>query len=651
VKALFRSQAVQSLLTNAIVAYERLLIATITWKFDNREVVEETVASPSGAIVLFWHGRIGAAIACVKVLHNKPRRVMISLSRDGAFISSAAVRLGVPVIRGSTAKGLLVDAKSGGAAFREAVESLRAGELMLLTPDGPRGPREVISMGSVRIAAAAAVPVLLAGFAAEPSLRTKSWDRARIPLPFAKGRVVVAGPLTVPATATQKDLENIRADWQRRLREAQDRADARPSPASPSLKLYRLAARAASPLLPALLACRAIAGKEDATRRDERLGRPSRTRPAGRLVWLHGASIGESLCLLPLIEALAVAAPDHVLLATSGTKASAELLARRLPPSAIHQYAPLDTPSAVGGFMAHWRPSLAVFAESELWPNQLFCAKAHGAKLALVSARISAKSYARWRKVPAAARTVLADFDLILARDEQQADLFRRLGGRVDAVADLKFAARPLPCDEGELVRLSELIGDRAIVLAASTHSGEEAMIFRSWAAAGRDHRARSLLVIAPRHASRGPEVRRDAIRAGLRAGLRSERSPIDTLDVYVADTVGELGLLYRLCVVAFIGNSLIWNGAGHNPLEPARLGCPFLCGPHFHDWPIFRQLQDRGATRFVANGDELVAAAAQGLDCPQTLAPMADKARRFVLEHEFEARAGIAMVVGLLDR
>jgi 3-deoxy-D-manno-octulosonic-acid transferase len=648
VKRLLRLAAVQRLLASVLAAYARILRATLRWEIENRSAMDAAVASPGGALAFFWHGRISLAVAGVDFLGAKPRRVMISLSRDGDFISMAAERLGVPVIRGSTGKGDRIASKGGGTAYRQAVEFLRAGGAVLMTPDGPRGPREVLALGAVRLAAAAGVPVFLAGLAARPSIKLRSWDGARLPLPFARARLVVDGPLAAPGADNPTCLENVRADWQARMGRAQRGAAARPDAAPTGLRLYALATAALSPFALAMLAFRTLNGKEDRERRGERLGQASRARPPGKVVWLHGASVGESLSLLPLMEAICSARPGQTLLVTSGTRTAAELLGSRLPAGSIHQYAPLDTPSAAATFVDHWRPDLVVFAESELWPNLLSRAKAGGAALALVSARISRASFDLWQKAPRSARGLLGAFDLILARDQEQAERLRALGGRVEALADFKFGGEPLPADELELARVRARIADRPVIVAASTHAGEEGSILQAWRAADRSAGRKSLLIIVPRHPHRGAKIGRLARDAGLSVGLRSEGAEMNTLDVYVADTIGELGLFFRLATLAFVGGSLAPGGGGHNPLEPARLGCPFVTGPSFENWPLYRQLLAVGATRCVTPG-ELESPFAQAMTHPNAFASMAARALRFVTERDGEARAGIGRVLELL--
>jgi 3-deoxy-D-manno-octulosonic-acid transferase len=345
-----------------------------------------------------------------------------------------------------------------------------------------------------------------------------------------------------------------------------------------SLALYRGATRLAGPLVDRYLAARLAQGKEDAARLAERRGVASRPRPAGFLTWLHGASVGEAISALPLVERLT--AHGSVLL-TTGTVTSARLIAERLPAGALHQYVPADRPDWVASFLDHWRPDLALWLESELWPNLVMATHARGTPMVLVNARMSARSAARWRWLPWTIRPLLGAFDLCLAQGEESAARFRALGARaVRAPGNLKFAAPPLPVDDAALAMLKAAIGDRPCWLAASTHPGEEAI-------AGAVHQTLAtrhpglLTIIAPRHPARGPEI---AAALPGRVRCRSAGEAPDG-DIYVADTLGELGLFYRLAPVVLIGGSLVPHG-GQNLLEPARLGAAVLHGPHMANFP-----------------------------------------------------------------
>lgn len=344
---------------------------------------------------------------------------------------------------------------------------------------------------------------------------------------------------------------------------------------SASLKLYATALRLAEPLARPLLERRVKAGKEDPARLEERLGRSTVARPERPLVWLHGVSVGESMSLLPLVGALKAKRPDLALLVTSGTRTSAELLGQRLPEGVIHQYAPVDAPGAVTRFLDHWEPDLGVLVESELWPNLILGAHERGVKLALLSARMTEGSAQGWARVPAAAKVVLDAFDLILPQEAETQERLKRLGARTGPLLNLKTVGEPLPFDAAELAKLKAAAGGRRVVLAANTHPGEDEIVIEGFRQAGL---ANTLLVIAPRHPARGEAV------AGLLTGVarRAANQPLTPqTTAYVADTLGEMGLLYSLADVVVMGGAFLPGIGGHNPLEPARLERPILTGPH----------------------------------------------------------------------
>ncbi|MDP3658089.1 MAG: 3-deoxy-D-manno-octulosonic acid transferase [Brevundimonas sp.] len=385
---------------------------------------------------------------------------------------------------------------------------------------------------------------------------------------------------------------------------------------SPALVLYRLVTRLLEPLAPRLLDARAKQGKEDPVRVDERLGRASASRPVGDLVWLHGVSVGETLSLLPVVERLRHKRPDLTVLVTSGTLTSAALLARRLPPGVIHQFAPVDAPGVVAAFLDHWRPSLAVYVESELWPNLILAARGRGVKLVLASARVTEKTVEGWRRFPGAARETLSAFDRILPQDEASAARLRGLGARIDGHVNLKLSGAAPPHDAAAFTRLSAAIGDRPVVVAASTHDGEEIALVRAL-----DKLAdRLCLILVPRHPERSADIAAALTRDGYRFARRSQgREPDRDTDLYLADTLGEMGLFLRLADVVVMGGS--FSAAlekppvgGHNPLEPARLGKPAVTGPDMSNWAAITDA-------LVAAGGLAVVAAPW--DLPAVIAPL----------------------------
>lgn len=344
-----------------------------------------------------------------------------------------------------------------------------------------------------------------------------------------------------------------------------------------ALQLYRLATAIFEPFAPLLLKARVKRGKEDPARLSERLGHSSFARPAGSLIWLHGASVGESLSHLPLIDHLRHERPDLTLLVTSGTRTASELLAARLPQGVIHHYVPIDAPRAVARFLDHWRPDLALFVESELWPNLILAARDRGVTLALLSARMTKVSAEGWAKWPKTAKALLSSFDLIQAQDSASAERLTALGGTVQGLANLKSLALPLDYDSVALEALNPGIAGRKVVLAASTHEGEDEIMLRAY---GSISVPKPLLILAPRHPERGPDVAQLACDQGLKVARRAAAEPLQSsTEVYVADTLGEMGLFYRLADLAIIGGSFLPGIGGHNPLEGARLGVTMMCG------------------------------------------------------------------------
>jgi 3-deoxy-D-manno-octulosonic-acid transferase len=391
-----------------------------------------------------------------------------------------------------------------------------------------------------------------------------------------------------------------------------------------------LATGFAAPFAPAVLRARARRGKENAARLGERLGHASAPRPPGSLVWLHGASVGESLSLLPLIDALRRQSANLAILVTSGTVASADIMAQRLPEGVIHQFAPIDAPPVARRFMRYWRPTLTVFVESEVWPNLILEAKTSGSRLALVSARLSASSLHGWGRFAGAARALFSAFDRVMAQDEATAAGLARLGARDDGRLNLKRLGAPPPVDAAALAAL-RAISDRPVLLAASTHPGEDEIVIDAFRrTSGRTSVAR--LVIAPRHPARASDIEALARAAGFSTALRSRGETFGSADVYVADTLGELGLWYSLARIALIGGSLRPGPGGHNPVEAAQLGCPILTGPYVDNWrDIYADLFAANAALLAKDAPALAGAFDEALRNPDGARAQASQARHVV--------------------
>ena len=392
---------------------------------------------------------------------------------------------------------------------------------------------------------------------------------------------------------------------------------------------YRFAASAAAPALRLLLSARLRAGKEDAERLRERFGNATEARPAGPLLWIHAASNGEARSALQLLRRILDSRPDLHVLFTTFTLTAARMLAEALPPRALHQFVPLDVPSWIDRFLDHWKPDAALWIEGELWPNLIARTAARGVPMALVNARISAKSFERWRRGSALLAPPVDAFDFCLAQSPADAERLARLGARTPRfVGHLKFDAAELQADPAALHAFKQAIGDRPVWLAASTRPGEEALIIETHKRLAATY-ANILTVLVPRHARRGDEIAELIERSGLACARRSQGAlPAARDAVYLADTMGELGLFYRAVPIAFIGASLLPQG-GQNPIEAAQLGCAPCFGPHMSNCrDIADALIAAGAAVEVRDPDGLAARVAEMLADPLACTRAGEAAR-----------------------
>ena len=381
--------------------------------------------------------------------------------------------------------------------------------------------------------------------------------------------------------------------------------------------LYRGFSRLAAPAIDIWLARRRKQGKEDSTRFRERLGYAGEARPDGRLAWAHAASVGEALAVLPLAERL-VAEGLNVLI-TSGTVTSASILAKRLGTGMMHQYVPIDRPAAVRRFLDHWRPDVAIWIESELWPNLVLGTAARKIPMVMVNARMSKRSAKRWRSMPRLIAPVLGAFSAVLAQSEADGKRLQALGATSNSLGgNIKYDAPPLPVDDTALQRLSHDLGARPHWLAASTHPGDEAAAVQAHGALAGNIPG-LLTLIAPRHPERTAEIA-DMLRTrGITPAIRSQGDHIaaDT-EIYIADTLGEMGLLYRTVETVFVAGSLAGHG-GHNPVEPALLENALLAGPDMRNFDdACAALESAGALTRIAGADALAAALRPLLNNPE---------------------------------
>ncbi len=397
------------------------------------------------------------------------------------------------------------------------------------------------------------------------------------------------------------------------------------------LRLYRLLWKFGYPLIELYMWRRKKDGKEDLARFDERLGVPSLPRSNGKLVWFHCASVGESASVLPLIEEMLQGNAWIQVMVTTGTITSADFMERRLPQRAFHQFVPIDKPEYVEEFIDYWQPDLAIWVESEFWPNLIFATKEWGCPMVLLNGRVSDESFEKWSKYKRTAKDILGCFDLTLPQSREDARKLQELGARrVKYLGNLKYGAPPLPYDAKELEHLQETIGKRFVWVAASTHPGEEDEIVKAHLKI-KERMYSVLTIIVPRHPQRAREIRA-SIPHGLNVATRSlnERIAEDT-DIYIADSIGELGIFYRLAPIVFVGGSLVEHG-GHNPIEAAHLDSAILTGPNMFNFSeIMLEFEKAVAVGVVEDATELSAAVYELWSNPQKRIAMARMAKKHV--------------------
>jgi len=404
------------------------------------------------------------------------------------------------------------------------------------------------------------------------------------------------------------------------------------------LGLYRILGTIGAPFISAYLSRRLARGKEDPARFAERLGQSELTRPESPLVWFHAASVGESLSLLPLIERMGKDRPDYNILITTGTVTSAKLMAERLPDGVVHQFVPVDRPLYVRRFFDHWRPDLVLWSESEFWPNLISEPKKRNIPIVLINGRISPRAFKGWQRYPGLIRQLLSNFSLCLGQMDTDVERLRALGAPdVRSVGNLKFAVPSLPFDETELKRLQGQFRGRPLWLAASTHPGEEEILLRVHRSLAKEFKG-LITIVVPRHADRGGSIAALLSGSGAKVARRSMDEDVnETTEIYIADTMGELGLFYRLVDIVFMGKSFVDLG-GQNLLEAARLDCVIFYGPHMWNFAeIVERMEVAGATVPVADGPELANALAVLMKVPEEQARLALAARTFA-----EAEAGV---------
>ncbi|MEE2694683.1 MAG: 3-deoxy-D-manno-octulosonic acid transferase [Pseudomonadota bacterium] len=398
------------------------------------------------------------------------------------------------------------------------------------------------------------------------------------------------------------------------------------------IRLYAAATVLALPLVRLIMWRRLKQGKEDGQRLGERFGLASAPRPIGPIIWVHAASVGETVSVMPLVGRLLADFPLASVLITTVTRSSAEMLEKDLSDRLLHQFVPIDRPGEINSFLDYWNPDAAIWIESELWPNLLTAAQGRGVPSVLVQGRISEKSFRRWWFLRALVRPLLAGFSRVLVQTAGDADRFRTLGALEPVVTGtLKYSSPPLKINKIKLAQINSRLENRSCWVAASVHPGEFSMLCEAHAVL-RERFPNLLTIIVPRHPIAGASIEKTLLDSGILVAVRSREEEItEETEIYIGDSFGELGIFYDICPIAFIGGSLIPHG-GQNPLEAIRLGCVAVVGPHMFNFSqIVSDLASGGALVSVGSGVSLAHEISKFLESPEILRELFSKQKAVV--------------------
>ncbi len=575
-------------------------------------------------ILSVWHGQF-LLIPTIRPDDIKAK-IVVGTHGDAELAAKLVSKFGVTPIRGSGAAGRRSQRDRGGAkVLKQAIKALKEGYCIVSTADVPPGPAQKAGDGIITMARLSGRPIIPAAIATKRAITFKSWSRLTINLPSGKTGFVVGEPIFVPRDCSAEQQQQFRKQLETAMDEVTEKAHQLAGRSTKkiaplwkhslnpglSLNAYKIATTLARPLAPLIFKYRVNKNKEIPEREAERYGLSKIKRPQSPLWWFHAASVGETNACLPLIRKILERNQNLSIILTTGTITSAKLAESQLPERAFHQFVPLDNTLFVRRFLAHWRPNLAVFVESEIWPNLILSTHKKNIPLILINGRMSKRSFKRWFKKPSMARPLFGRFDKVLAQGPIDERRFIQLGAEnVKHSGNLKIDAPALDYDPEQLASLKSSIADRPMLVAVSTHPGEEEILKEAHNIIAMDY-PDFLTIIIPRHPHRGEELKKlleeTNMAASLKVQLRSQNpTPDRDTNIYIADTMGEVGLFYKLTKTAFIGGSFIRHG-GQNPVEAIKLDANIISGPHVENFAeSYFELFQRGGALEVSDAKSL---------------------------------------------
>ncbi|WP_341791889.1 lipid IV(A) 3-deoxy-D-manno-octulosonic acid transferase [Rickettsia endosymbiont of Gonocerus acuteangulatus] len=372
------------------------------------------------------------------------------------------------------------------------------------------------------------------------------------------------------------------------------------------MRLYYFLSFLLLPIYFVIIFIRLLIGKEDIKRVKERFAIGKHRQDNGFLIWIHAASVGESMIALNLVDNISKHFPEVRFLVTSWTQSSAKILSSKLPKIATHQLLPIDNIIFTKIFLNNWKPDLGIFIESELWPGTINEAAKH-CKLLLVNARMSDKSFESWKKRKGFFQLIVTNFSEVIVQSERDLQKFNELGiSNTTNLGNIKFANEKLPVNQEELVKLSEHLKNKQIILFASTHPEDEEIILPIIKNLKKQV-TNCYIILIPRHPERVKSILDNCIAQDLSATAKSQNDlPVLTDDLYIVDRFGEMGLFFSISSISFIGGS--FKQGGHNILEAAHFSNCIIFGPDMSkNTDIAKHVLENKAAIQIKSGKELL--------------------------------------------